>query len=779
MAQQLPQNDRMYQLLPAVYRERDAQERYPLRALLRLINAQADIVQADMRRLWDDFFIETCQRWAIPYIGDLVGNRLLHDLLPDVDTAAQYFTDLVGPNLLPASAVRLRADVAKTIYYRRRKGTVPMLEQLAADVTGWAAHVDEFFQNLVWSQNLNHLRLFSSGCPDIRSVERDGRVDGPFDAFSHTVDVRAVAQEEGWYNIHNIGFFLWRLGSYPLQMVPARVASQPWQYHFSPLGNPAPLFTRWRRVGEGTAVSTELSVPGPIRPAFFFRDLDSYAKLPPTRPDFTDLYGLFEPFPGSLLEPNPEVSLAIIRNNVPVAPSQDPTAPFSSYKAQIVCRQLKPWPAAQPSGQIIAVDVANGRMAIGDGWGNPTTSVDVFYHYGFSANLGSGPYERRNWLVNPALAQNHYYVSSLGSPLATHPSVTAALADWVLASEPNTIITILDSRTYAIPAKITLSNEHWLVIEADNFQRPLLQADPSGLELAVLPPADPNNPQRSAEFTLSGVVVEGFVHVTGDLGRLRLLHGTLVPGRSLTENGAPTSRDPSVVVEEKDGAGNSINAQLRVEMAFSITGPLRLPENAQALLALDSIIDGLPFQGGLAAVAATGSDNQPGPPTTLERVTIFGASYFKQLSASESIFTGVVTTSQRQEGCVRFCFVPDGSTVPRRYRCQPDPEIAEETAAAEKQAKAKGTTLTAPQKKAIHDAVVVWLKPTFTAEEYGLPGYAQLRLGCPEQIRTGTENESEMGVFCHLQQPQRETNLRIRLEEYLPFGLDAGLIYVT
>jgi hypothetical protein len=69
--------------------------------------------------------------------------------------------------------------------------------------------------------------------------------------------------------------------------------------------------------------------------------------------------------------------------------------------------------------------------------------------------------------------------------------------------------------------------------------------------------------------------------------------------------------------------------------------------------------------------------------------------------------------------------------------------------------------------------------PSFTSIHYGLPGYAQLRLGAPLEIRTGAEDGSEMGAFCHLKQPQRETNLRVRLEEYLPFGLDAGLIYVT
>ena len=75
------------------------------------------------------------------------------------------FADLVGPNLRPTNAIRTRADVAKTIYYRRRKGTVPMLEELARDVTGWAAHAVEFFELLMWNQNLNHLRLHSTAAP--------------------------------------------------------------------------------------------------------------------------------------------------------------------------------------------------------------------------------------------------------------------------------------------------------------------------------------------------------------------------------------------------------------------------------------------------------------------------------------------------------------------------------------------------------------------------------------------------------------------------------------
>jgi len=69
--------------------------------------------------------------------------------------------------------------------------------------------------------------------------------------------------------------------------------------------------------------------------------------------------------------------------------------------------------------------------------------------------------------------------------------------------------------------------------------------------------------------------------------------------------------------------------------------------------------------------------------------------------------------------------------------------------------------------------------PSFSSLRHGDPDYAQLRESCPVQIRTGASDESEMGAFHDLFQPQRETNLKIRLEEYLRFGLEAGSFYET
>jgi hypothetical protein len=759
----------LYGLLPAVYRERDAALNYPLRGLLRLIGNQAALLDGDIAQLYNNLFIETCADWVIPYIGDLVSNNLLFDgsRIHSADLAQALFPDLQGRDLRPPVAVPVRADVAKTIYYRRRKATPRMLEELAHDVTGWPAHVVEFFQHLGWTQNMEHIR-YECQWTDVRSLDAMDRIDGAFDATMHTVDVRKISQQEGWYNIRNVGFFLWRVNSYPLSRVPARQASKPWQYHFSPLGNPAPLFTRLRPQPASGGLVTEIDMSAPIRPVFFFQDLDNYRLTPPLRPDFTELYGSFEPVPADPTISS-ETSFFIFLNGVPINPTANPNAPIPVFQPQVTCAVLDPWPAAQPTGNIIKVDVANGRLAIGDGFG-VTSPVDVYFHYGFSANMGGGPYDRRKWLIRRDLnpPPKVYQVEEGGvAPLFT--SVTAALMQWQTDLRPDAIISILDSRKYQLPNAITLRNEGWLAIEAADGQRPLLQTTSAGMSVDVSPPVTPGDPDRNGVLTLSGLVVEGFLQVIGDLGQLRVLHSTLVPGRQLDEDGKPMSSNPSLIVDGLNATGSPINIELKVETAYSILGGLVVPENTNGIWILDSIVDG--------AGAPAISDGAAGhsAPLTTERSTFFGVVLVKSLHASEVIFTAIADAQRTQDGCVRFSYVPPGSHVPRRYRCQPDLEIEQEIADAIKQ----NPLLTAAEQAEITNFIEGWLVPSFKARNYGSPFYAQLHLGCPEQIRTGAEDGSEMGAFCNLKQPQRESNLKIRLQEYLPFGLEAGIIYVT
>ena len=759
----------LYHLLPAIYRERDAELNYPLRGLLSLISRQAALLDGDIDHLHNNLFIETCDPWVIPYIGDLVSNNLLFDSarIQKATTAQKLFVDLAGRDLRPPVAARVRSDVAKTIYYRRRKATPRMLEELARDVSGWPAHVVEFFQHLGWTQKLEHIRP-DCHWTDIRSLDAMDRIDGAFDETSHTVDVRQIGQHEGWYNIHNIGFSFWRIRSYPLSRVPARRAAKPWQYHFSPLGNPSPLFTRLRPLPAGNGLVQEIDISAPIRGTFFYQDLQNYRETPPLRPDFTELYGSFAPVPG---DPSisSDTSFFIVLNGAPVNPSQNPNAPVSLFAPQVTCAVLNPWPAVQPAGKVITVDVNSGRLAIGTGFG-ARPSVDVFFHYGFSADMGGGTYDRRKWLVRRDLTPPlSLYQVKEGGVAPVFGSVTAALLQWQADARPDAIISILDSRNYGLPAGITLRNEGSLTIEAANHQRPLLETPAAGLKVDALAPVAPGDPDRNGVLTLSGVVVEGFLDVTGDLGKLRLLHSTLVPGRALTEDGKPQTSKPSITVEANSVTGARINAELKIEAAYSIVGGMIVPATSTGIWLLDSISDGA----GSAAIA--GPAGSHGPPLITERSTFFGEALVKSIEASEVIFTSAVDAKRTQEGCVRFSYVPPASHVPRRYRCQPELEIEQELSDALR----RNPALTALEQAEIRSVIEGWLVPSFKAGAYGSPYYAQLHLGCPVQLRTGAEDESEMGVFSHLKQPQRESNLKIRLREYLPFGLEAGIIYVT
>ena len=153
--------ERLYELLPAIYRLRDAEQGYPLRSLLAVIAREIGIVEEDIARLYANWFIETSDEWVVPYIGDLLGVRGLH--------------------ALEDAGFTRRAFVANTLSYRRRKGTPTMLEQLARDTTQWNARVVEFFELLGTTQYLNHLRPHNVRTPDLRRTNVLELLDTPFD----------------------------------------------------------------------------------------------------------------------------------------------------------------------------------------------------------------------------------------------------------------------------------------------------------------------------------------------------------------------------------------------------------------------------------------------------------------------------------------------------------------------------------------------------------------------------------------------------------------------
>ncbi len=104
-----------------------------------------------------------------------------------------------------------------------------------------------------------------------------------------------------------------------------------------------------------------------------------------------------------------------------------------------------------------------------------------------------------------------------------------------------------------------------------------------------------------------------------------------------------------------------------------------------------------------------------------------------------------LVADRKQQGCVRFSFLPYNAITPRRFKC-------------------------------VEQAIASPM-PLFFLLRYGNPAYMKLLVSTDDCIRRGAEDGGEVGCFNFLLAPQRESDLNIRLQEYVPVGLEFGLIY--
>jgi hypothetical protein len=343
---------RLYELLPAIYRIRDAEQGYPLQDLLRVITEQVDVVEADISQLYDNWFIETCQDWVVPYIGDLIDDQSL-------PSAGQRHKILIP-----------RRSVANAISNRRRKGTLALLESLADQVAGWQSRVVEFYKLLSYTQNINY-QGSPSQTVDLRQVDALDKLGGPFEELAHAVDIRRIISQYdiGKYNTPNVGLFVCRLKTYSVTRTPAYCLEEVSAncYTFSITTNDIPLYNHPQKPADSTQIR-ELNLPIPIsRKALQSRILDYYDPIP-------------EKFTKSL-----EIWLGNGSQVLPVPPEK------------IIVADLSDW-NYQPPKDHIAVDPQLGRMAFPLRQ-LPKHGVWVSYYYGFSADIGGGEYNRK--LKNP------------------------------------------------------------------------------------------------------------------------------------------------------------------------------------------------------------------------------------------------------------------------------------------------------------------------------------------------------------------------------------------
>ncbi|MGD0062297.1 MAG: hypothetical protein ABSB76_02515 [Streptosporangiaceae bacterium] len=729
--------DQLYALLPAVYRTRDAANGGQLRALFGVLAAQSDLVEQNLRQLYDDQFIETCTPWVIPYLGDLIGYNSVHEIAAVTDS---------------------RAEVANTIGYRRRKGTKIALQQVAIDVSGRAAAVVEEFKRLITTESMRHVLPRHPATVDLRHeptvrllgrASSNGIADSPFDQANRTIDVRRIAPPAqdsscagqagpdptpldialhgpGRANLPDVAIHLWRWQAFQVSGAPAFVVGGG-RYKFSPLGNDIPLFSPLNLPESFTALLTRDNVPQPIARA--------------------ELSGFYD-----------AGVISLVADGTAVAARQ-------VYPANLADRTGGAW-CVVPSG-MIAVDPELGRIQFAADVPVPK-SLQVSYRYGFPAPVGGGPYDRTQALasVPPASLGFHAIVGIVGP--AGYPSLESAVTAWntTVSGSPQTeglivlpgiaslAVNVTGSSAIQLPPGSSLAivaGQQNTVTSAAIWNNSLTTLT-GDVAVAGLAPAGPGTPPPPGQLLISGIWLAGQLQVSGAPCSVQVSDSTLVPGTGLLSDGSPLHPGTPSVVVAATGTSLTLN---RV-----ISGPVAADESGSTLIC-GSVLDATAAD----AAAYAGSDlatATPGPPSagpdlTVEGSTIIGKVRARTITlASDSIFcarlavddtwTAPVWASRRQAGCVRFCSLPASSITPAQYECIPPDQASEQA-----------------------------LMPQFVTVRYGDPAYLLLSGECPMAVWTGADNGSQLGVYLQVQETEAVRNVQIRAPEYLPARLESGI----
>jgi hypothetical protein len=723
---------KLWALLPAVYRNMDVAAldvTGPLQELMNRIGAQVAVLRRGIDRLGENQSIETCDDWAIPYIGDLVATRLVSCL----DAPSQ------------------RRQVAKTIYYRRRAGTLGLLEELVTDIASRDARAVEFFRRLgrtrhqfdpaignayeidadPWTGKTNYLpgqivvnganayvvaiggvsaasggptggrngtadgtvtwnfydtagalaptviqglagvnsRTPLGGFADLRSTPAAAFTDTAFDEFAHTADLRAGAQHFGRENISHLGMFVWWLHTYA--------------------------------ISAATPCAGKLAA-GQTSPCYTFdpsgRQIPLYAPTTRTAGGYGDDW----------VSPDPwQLPLAI-------------SAPlYNAYPDRFY-------------GEAFSIGL--------DG--------DALLRTGFKIHPEIGQFSFTGAPPQGALQSN--YVFGLMSTAGAGAFPFTAVRDVVLPTSTvkvvvdtdlaNALNNITGDVTIAFQNSITFTGTSgvWPVgaktvaLSAISGQRPLVRW-----------------PAGGGSWTFNGaggnLILQGFwlqganITLTGDFASVTLQLMTLDPG---------TSGQGALYGTAVDGlslAPTQLIIQASVQtltLERCITGSI-LTQNkgiVETLTASDSIIQAIPTGATVYALS-----NQLGE-ISLARCTVMGANTVHQLDASDCILDGVTMVEDLQHGCVRFSALALGSQVHQPYRCVTIPPNA----------------------------------PIYYSRRFGDPNYARLSRLVDAQIvdaKTGdtilggADNGAEMGAWQSEGVTLKRQGLVFKFQEFAPLGV--------
>ncbi len=766
----------LFQRLPEIYRIRDVEQAPPgqLEAYLDVLNDVFGAIRDNVEQLYYDQSIETCDDWVVAYIADLLGT-----------------THLSG------DPWTLRADVARTVFHRRRKGTLGAIESLTFTLSGWAAHAVEMRERLVWSQHLNHQRPDAGGLPplslltSISAAIRGGTVtlrdpallsllNGPFDPFAHVVDVKPPNCGVSGFNLPNLAIFLWRLEDYTVPVskpvtptapddiidltpVPAGLASFSVRFNLHPMAEPMVLFNthRFHADDDPPELSSLDAVPGPMPTA---RLTEVTSAAPGGNPGaYIKVATYAAAPPGAPTGEDPGLTLHI------------PEAAFAATTWKFRGANLCAWEAGLNPPLVeheIVVDPVRGRVVFGvaDELTEAESLRDellVSATYGFSGPTGAHPISRAavpaTWLEQaPQIALVNYHVSPT--------QLRDALANLANPGPP-LIVEIQDSMTHELDlaAVIGVGNEggksvlrlgRSLWIRAAGGQRPVIKL---ARPLAFRPDVVGTDLEKTLTVKLEGLyLTRGAGFGVGDalieraaLNQMIIDDCTLDPGGSLAFNGV---RQPiRDALKLANDYGFTIPAEEtafeqtpEISISRSIAGPLAL--DTDYLLSLtDSIADaGSGVEAAAPAYAIRAATGAPatewGPELTVSGVTVFGRARVESATGQGGIFIHSLEAHDNQKGCIKFSYFSGvGDRLPPHHAC----------------------------------VFAAMARLQFTSEYFGQAGYAQLKLASDRRILENGPSYDQMGAFGYLLNTHKWKNIQIRYREFMPVGVRPVLIPIT
>jgi hypothetical protein len=369
------------------------------------------------------------------------------------------------------------------------------------------------------------------------------------------------------------------------------------------------------------------------------------------------------------------------------------------------------------------IDPRRGRLRWVGGGAAPQPLVS--YHYGFSADIGAGGYDRADSLT----AAVTRVISGGGAIQTAVPGGPNFLPPGGAGQD---VADILDSANYTpIDNRDQITR---LELRAANRRRPYLLLTHDWLL--------DTSANLDSELTLNGLWIGASgafsIQLRGDYRSVTLRHMSLDPG-GVDAAGNPIRPTP---------LGIHGNVE-RLVIENSMVGPIRV-QGAGELTHLeirDSIVDGHRSPAPVISV--------PAGRVTMRRVTVFGEVAVEWLDASEALITGFTNVANTQEGCFRF-----GAVLERQDPFNP----------------------ASPYSRVPHPYESCFVRDfggAFTSREFGQPGFAQLAASAPLFLQRGAENGSEIGAFSGLLNPIKLDSLQAKVDEFAPFGLLPFYVFET